>query len=181
MPSREGLPPLRYVAAAVIAIVLLVLIVRACSGGDDDSSKKEPTGAGNFNPLPKSKGRRRPAAPPPKKLPALPAVITPGSLQFSAPLLRLSKPQFVSENNRAGARIRLGRARLEGRDRRDFAVTDGCRRVTLSRGEGCKIVVSFVPKRRRGADPRTRNAMLIVTNGRGGTARIPLTGSISGP
>jgi hypothetical protein len=167
------------VVAAVVAVFLLVLIVRACSGGDDDSQNAGSEGASDFKNLPKSKGG--PKAPPPKRLPALPTAINPTSLQFSAPLVRLSKPQYVNQNNRAGARVKLGRLRVEGRDRRDFPVIDGCRNAVLSRGEGCKIVVSFVPKRRKGADPRTRTATLILTDGRGGRPRIPLTGSISGP
>jgi hypothetical protein len=178
MPSADQLPPLKFVIGAVVAVLLLVLIVRACSG-DDGSENSEPEGAGNFKNLPKSKGAAK--APRPKRLPALPTVVTPASLQFSAPLLRLSKPQYVNQANRAGARVKLGRLRVEGRDRRDFPVIDGCRDVVLSRGERCRIVVSFVPKRRRGADPRTRSATVILTDGRGGRPRIPLTGSISGP
>jgi hypothetical protein len=177
MPSTDSLPPLKFVIAAVVAVILLVLIVRACSGGDD-SEKAEPQG-GDFKALPKSKGGEK--APPPKKLPLLPAVITPDTLQFSAPLARLSKPQFVRAQNRAGARIKLGRVHRAGRDAPDFVYIDGCRDATLSRGETCKVVVTFVPKRRKGADPRTRIADLTLTDGRGGTHRVQLTGSISGP
>lgn len=181
-PSTSGLslPPLKPLIGALLAVVLLVVIVRACSGGDDESGAPTSPGARSFKSSPKdSRGRRAGAAA--KKLPVLPAVIEPRALAFSAALVRLSKPKLVREANEAGARIELGRARLEGRDRRDFVLIDGCKNAALSRGAACQVAVSFVPKRRKGADAHTRQGVLILTDGRGGRPRIPLTGSITAP
>lgn len=151
----------------------------ALSGGDDDGpSPGDGDKAGNID----SQGRERSARGgrnrrrPRKRPQALPAVIQPRSLGFTARVAERSKPQVVRAENRGGARITLGDVRLVGANRRDFAITDGCSGATLSRGGSCKVVVSFVPARRRGAEgAATLSAAIVFTDdGRRGRQTVAL-------
>ena len=178
-------PPLKPVIGVLGAILVVGAIVLLLSGGDEDSSDPKETNQKQAAAKPrpadrragrarKRKGRRRP--------PAIAAVIGPKALKFTAPEVRLSKPRDVLATNRGGARITLGRVRLEGKDEGDFVATDGCNRTVLSRGESCKVVVSFIPAKKTGGNSRSRNAFLVFTNdGKGGRPRVPLTGSVTAP
>ena len=175
----RDLPPLRPVVAALATLLVVVAIVLALSGGDDDGgSPGDGDKAGDTD----SQGRERSARGgrnrrrPRKRPQALPAAIEPRSLGFTARVAERSRPQVVQAENRGGARITLGDVRLAGANRRDFAITDGCSGASLSRGASCKVVVSFVPARRRGAEgAATLSAAIVFTDdGRRGRQTVAL-------
>ena len=169
--------PLRPVLAAAAAIGVIVLIVSLVSGGDDDTAPGNQTVAPvEPAPVPEEKARGGSGR-------SLPAAIQPRALQFTAPLARRSKAQLVDAKNPGGARIRVGKVRLDGRDRKDFVMTDGCSGTALPGGEICRVALTFVPKRRSGAEgPGTRTATLTFTDdGKGGSQTVALTGSATAP
>jgi len=180
LPEGFTPPPLKPVIAVVAAIALVLVVVLVVSGGDDGSPASKTETTKSAGPPPKQVrggGPRRP----PKKLIALPAAVEPRSLAFTAPPVRLSKPKYVRAVNKGTARITLGKVHLEGGDRSDFVATDGCNGTSLFAGEACKIVVSFIPARRKGAAARNRTATLILSNdGKGGKRTISLTGTVVG-
>ena len=182
---RPTLPnwPLKPVIATAAAVVLVVLIVLAVTGGGEDSPA--PGGgtekATNSPPRPNAGPGPRPTGAGGGRAPrARAAVIEPKALRFSAPVNRLSKPLFVLAEYKGAASITLGKVRLEGTDRGDFVATDGCNRTTLSRGKSCKVVLSFIPARRRPAvEAGTRTAVLIFSDdGTDGEQTVSLTGSV---
>lgn len=165
MPSLERLelPPLKPVLAGLAALLAVVVIVMIVSGGDDDDAsspdrdgqdaRQARAGAG-------SKPRR-----PRRKPQKLAAAIGPRTLQFTARVAERSKPQAVRATNRGGARITIGKVRLQGPRRAGFVTTDGCSNTKLSRGQTCLVVISFAPPRRTGAvRAATLNATLVFTD-----------------
>jgi len=182
--ARRNWPPPKPVIAAVAAIVLVFFVVLVVSGGDEDrpASSGEAGNAAKAPPQPKEAPKRRAGHGGGGRAPkALPAAITPKTLQFTAPLDRLSKPLSVRATNRGAAKITLGKVLVEGEDRGNFFATGGCNRTTLSRGESCKVVLSFVPAS-RGGKTRTRTALLIFSDdGRGGRQMVSLEGSVASP
>ena len=182
--ARRNWPPPKPVIAAVAAIVLVFFVVLVVSGGDEDrpASSGEAGNAAKAPPQPKEAPKRRAGGGGGERAPkALPAAITPKTLQFTAPLDRLSKPLSVRATNRGAAKITLGKVLVEGEDRGSFFATGGCNRTTLSRGESCKVVLSFVPAS-RGGKTRTRTALLIFSDdGRGGRQMVSLEGSVASP
>lgn len=170
--------------AAVAAIVLVCFVVLVVSGGDEDkpASSGDAGNAVKAPPPPKEAPERRAGGGSGgRELPALPAAITPKTLQFTAPSDRLSKPLSVLAKNRGAAKITLGKVFVEGEDKSDFFATGGCNRTTLSRGETCKVVLSFVPAS-RGDKTRTRTALLIFSDdGKGDRQTVSLEGSVASP
>ncbi len=175
----RDLPPLKPVLAALAALVVVAAIVLALTGRDDDSPSSRGDGdkAGDMDSQARERRARRGKGRRPRKRPqALPAVIQPRTLGFTARVAERSKPRVVRAENKGGARITLGDVRLGGANRRDFVVTDGCSGSTLSRGESCKVVVSFAPARRRGAEgAATLSAAIVFTDdGRRGRQTVAL-------
>lgn len=160
---------------ALVALLLVIVVVMAISGGGDDDASPGPEGdeAADRTPGRGGGAKRRRPRPKPQKLAA---EIGPRDLQFTAAVAERSRPQAVRATNRGGARIRIGKVRLEGGGRAGFVTTDGCSGTLLSRGETCLVVVSFAPPRRKGADTSANlNATLVFTDdGKGGRQTVAL-------
>jgi hypothetical protein len=157
----------------------VVVIVLAISGGGEDPAAPD-KGPGEDSKPRDGAGAGGAAGKPRKKPQALPAVVQPKTLELTAEVAGRSRPQAVVVENRGDARITIGDVRLEGKDKPDFVTTDGCSGSPLSRGDICKIVVSFTPAKR--GITATRAAVLVFTNdGKGGRQTVALRGTVGRP
>lgn len=99
--------------------------------------------------------------------------LTPDELSFdSTPVGERSRLAVRVDNQGRGPQ-RVGGVRLEGLDRRDFRLVDGCAGLALKAGQSCVITVEFNPQ-----GPGQRQGRLIVEPGSGAAPReIPVSAS----